>query len=60
MFRGTTNKYKIMSYYSDYIKTESEKQKLSKIHGNDHVTCTISKRKHADHIGSSNSSSNRG
>ena len=60
MFRGTTNKYKMISYYSNYIKTESEKQKLSKIHGNDHVTCTISKRKYADHIRSSNSLSIRG
>ena len=54
------NKSKIINYYQTTLKPNLKSKKLGKIHGNDHVTCTISKRKHADHIGSSNSSSNCG
>ena len=57
MFLRTQNKGKMISYYPNNVKTESEKKKLGKIHGNDHVTCTISRGKHADHVRSSNSSS---
>ena len=51
------NKSKIINYYQTTLKPNLKSKKLGKIHGNDHVTCTISRGKHADHVRSSNSSS---